>query len=193
MLLLLADCFGCMPDWGPDWACLGRERVKPGTGWYGEKGSAAALWVMTLNEQFEHWSLSPPPELVGDPIWKLPAFRIGLFLAPIARDDTDPLASDAHYAHVSDQLLRSVNSIAANITEGYPRHSGRERARFYEFALGSAREARYWYRSLARPLGDEAVWERTFLLTRAIKILTKAIPEERDRNLTPLSRSPNTP
>jgi hypothetical protein len=144
---------------------------------------------MTLNEQFEKWSLSPPPDLVGDSIWKLPAFRIGLFLSPIARQDTSQLGSDAHYDRVSRQLLRCIDSIAANIAEGYARNSGRERARFYEFALGSAREARVWYRSLAPALGDDPVWERTFLLTRVVKILTKAIPEERDRTITSLGRN----
>jgi four helix bundle protein len=35
--------------------------------------------------------------------------------------------------------------VSANIGEGYSRRSGRDRARFYEYALGSAREARDWY------------------------------------------------
>jgi hypothetical protein len=44
-----------------------------------------------------------------------------------------------------------------------------------------------WYRSLAPALGNDPVWERTYLLTRAVKILTKAIPEERERTITSLA------
>jgi four helix bundle protein len=77
------------------------------------------------------------------------------------------------------QLAASVDSIGANIAEGYGRLSGRERARFYEFALASAREAREWYRRVTPPLSDIEASQRRALLSRIIKILTVAIPQER--------------
>jgi hypothetical protein len=43
---------------------------------------------------------------------------------------------------VADQLHRSLGSISANLTEGYSRSKGLDRARFLEFALGSARKPR---------------------------------------------------
>jgi len=53
---------------------------------------------------------------------------------------------------IAEQLERSIDSIGINISEGYGRLHGRERARFYEFALGSAREAREWYARVATVL-----------------------------------------
>jgi four helix bundle protein len=79
-----------------------------------------------------------------------------------------------------DQLERSVSSIKATISEGYSKFSGKERARYYETALCSAREAREWYRDLGLWLGTSDAEERGMLLTRVIKILTVAIPEERE-------------
>lgn len=81
--------------------------------------------------------------------------------------------------HLADQLERAVDSIGINIAEGYGRLHGRERARFYEYALGSAREAREWYARSAALLGDGVALGRARLLTRAAKILTVAIPQER--------------
>ena len=82
-------------------------------------------------------------------------------------------------AHITGQLERAVDSIGVNIAEGYSRYSGKERARFYEIALGSAREAREWYRRSAMWVGGDAALERARLLTRVIKILLVAVPQER--------------
>ncbi|MFQ5594528.1 MAG: four helix bundle protein, partial [Anaerolineae bacterium] len=46
---------------------------------------------------------------------------------------------------LSDQLYRALVSISSNIAEGYSRGTGKGRAQFYEYALGSARESRDWY------------------------------------------------
>ena len=134
--------------------------------------------MTVLSERFQEWESSPPSDLFGDPIWRLPAYRIALFLADVVREDVLALIRDGAPAHLYSQLDRAVGSIGANIVEGYARFSGRERARYYEIALGSAREARHWYRGTQTWLGSAAE-ERGALLTRAIKILTVAIPRER--------------
>jgi len=135
--------------------------------------------VASLSDDFAVWELHSPPHLFGDPIWRLPAFRLSLFLAETAAVDAERLRQNRGGSHVGPQLERSIDSIGANIAEGYSRFSGRERARFYEIALGSAREAREWYRRATSMLGDEEVLERARLLTRVIKILVSAIPQER--------------
>ena len=53
---------------------------------------------------------------------------------------------------LADRLHRAVGSIGANLAEGYSRSSARDRARLYEYALGSAREAREWYVRVHRVL-----------------------------------------
>ncbi|MBC7896698.1 MAG: four helix bundle protein, partial [Cytophagaceae bacterium] len=67
------------------------------------------------------------------------------FLSLVGAEDATRVRSAALRDATVVQLLRAVDSISANIAEGYSRFSGRERARFYEIALGSAREAREWY------------------------------------------------
>jgi four helix bundle protein len=132
-----------------------------------------------LSERFQEWETSPPSDLFGDPIWRLPAYRIALFLSDIVREDVLVMVRERAPAHLHSQLARAVGSIGSNIEEGYARFSGKERARYYEIALGSAREARHWYRGTQTWLGRSAAEERGALLTRAIKILTVAIPRER--------------
>ncbi|MFQ6040547.1 MAG: four helix bundle protein [Candidatus Poribacteria bacterium] len=46
---------------------------------------------------------------------------------------------------LSDQLYRALGAIGSDIAEGFSRKSGKDKARFYEYGLGSARESRDWY------------------------------------------------
>lgn len=131
----------------------------------------------SVERDFARWEQTPPPELFGDAIWRLPAYRISRYLALLVADDADAIRPRS--PRVADQLERAVDSIGINIAEGYGRLHGRERARFYEFALGSAREAREWYARAGRSLAPDAVLGRAKLLTRAVKILTAVIPRER--------------
>ena len=48
------------------------------------------------------------------------------------------------YWSVSDQLLRSATSIGANIIEAKSTSSKRDFIRFYEIALKSSNETKYW-------------------------------------------------
>ena len=97
----------------------------------------------------------------------------------VCRKDCAALSSALTTRLEYAQLLSAVDSISANITEGYGRMHGRDRARFYEMALGSSREARDRYRGCTSVIGEAAVDERNELLTRAIKLLSTAIPAER--------------
>jgi four helix bundle protein len=132
----------------------------------------------TSESDYERWQARPPDDLFGDPIWRLPAYRLSRFLALVVRKDIKRLRLAHRRSYVPEQLKRAVDSVSTNITEGYSRLSGRERARFYEYALGSAREARDWYARLPS-VGAEVALGRARLLTRIIKILNVAIPEER--------------
>jgi len=48
------------------------------------------------------------------------------------------------YWTVSDQLVRSATSIGANIIEGKSASSKKDFVRYYEIALKSANETKYW-------------------------------------------------
>lgn len=126
---------------------------------------------------FARWEKTPPPELFGDAIWRLPAYRLSRFLALVV--DKDIRAIVKRHPSRAEQLERAVDSIGLNITEGYGRLHGRERARFYEYALGSAGEARDLYAPVQGSLSPGVALSRAKLLSRTIRILTSAIPQER--------------
>jgi four helix bundle protein len=81
------------------------------------------------------------------------------------------------------QLYRASGSISANAAEGYSRGTGRDRARFYEYALGSARESRDWCYKGRHILGEAITGHRLQLLTEIIRILLTMIPQQRERVL----------
>jgi len=91
---------------------------------------------------FDEWMLSVPEAIRQDTVWLVEAYRLGLFLAELSWSDVSALHADPRLLKVADQLYRAAGDISANICEGYSRGTGRDRARFYEYALGSARETR---------------------------------------------------
>ena len=62
--------------------------------------------------------------------------RLALFAAEIGWQDVTKLVKDRRTQRLSDQLYRALGSIGANLAEGYSRGSNKDRARFYEYALG---------------------------------------------------------
>ncbi len=71
--------------------------------------------------------------------------------------------------------------MGANLSEGYSRGTGRDRARFYEYALGSARESRTWYYSGRHVLDQAVTSHRLRLLTKIIRLVLKMVPQQRGR------------
>ena len=59
------------------------------------------------------------------------------------------------------------------------RGTNRDRARFYEYSLGSAREGRDWYYKGRFILGDVVADHRVALLTQIIRLLLKMVPQQR--------------
>lgn len=129
---------------------------------------------------YEEWLQSVPSEITADPLWQMRVYRLALFAADLGWYDVSVLAEDARMRSLADQLYRALGSIAANIAEGYSRRSGKERARFYEYALGSAREARTWYYEGRYGLKETVLVHRLHLLTQIVRLLLSIIPEERE-------------
>lgn len=99
--------------------------------------------------------------------------------------DAEELSRHPVTETISGQLYAAVGSIAANLGEGYSRSSGRDRARIFEYALGSARETMTWYRSAEPVLGAELVLARLDTLEEIRRLLLAIIPRERDRLIKP--------
>ena len=132
---------------------------------------------------YEEWLTAVPEEFTGDPLWRMEVYRLALFAADLAWHDVCKLGQDKRTIEVADQLFRAVGSVHANISEGYSRQSGKDQARFYEYALGSDREARGWYWQGSYVLTEEVAVHRITLLTRIARLLLTMIPSERGYKL----------
>ncbi|HSI35982.1 MAG: four helix bundle protein [Phycisphaerae bacterium] len=141
------------------------------------------------------WERTVPDCLKSDTIWRVTAYRMALFLSDLAWHDVTKLYGDRRTIALSDQLYRAVGSIGANVCEGYSRSTGKDRARFYEYALGSARESRDWYYKGRFVLGDAVSAHRMEMLTEIIRLLITMVPDQRatKRRLGKASRTPTTP
>ncbi len=64
------------------------------------------------------------------------------------------------------QIIRSSDSIAANLAEGYGRFSPADRKRFYLYARGSFEETKAWLRKLIRRkiISDEKISNYTSII-----------------------------
>ena len=138
---------------------------------------------------YEEWLKSVPVEITGDSLWKMKAYRLGVFVADVGWHDVTKLMQDRRTLRVADQLYRSLGSISANLAEGYSRGTGKDRARFYEYALGSARESRDWYYKSRHILPEQVIQHRLRLLTEIIRLLLTMVPQQRNHVL----REPSIP
>ena len=128
---------------------------------------------------YAEWEKSVPDVIREDSLWTVEAYRLSLFLADACWHDAKKLSKDNCTRSLSDQLYRSVGSMSANIEEGYSKHSSKDRARFYEYALGSARESRGWYYKARHILGEAVAEHRMEFTTQVIRLLIKMVPDQR--------------
>ena len=130
-------------------------------------------------EVYAEWEKQVPEAYKVDSIWKVTAYRLALFLSDCCWQDFPKLLQDKRTMAIADQLYRAVGSISANLAEGYSRVSGKVRAHFYQYSLGSTREARDWYFKARLVLGKEVFENRVSLLTEILTLLVKMISQQR--------------
>ena len=135
---------------------------------------------MSDDIDFDEWVRTVPPEITTDTIWRTPAYRLSLHVYWCAQSDVELLVRHRGTRPHVDQLLRAIGGISASLDEGYSRMSGRERAHYYEYSLGSAREARGWYYKVSAALPPDRFARRLSQLSRIVRILTAIIPRERN-------------
>lgn len=78
---------------------------------------------------------------------------------------------------IFDQLIRSITSVGANIVEAKSSFSKRELLHYFEIALKSANESKYWLAMLRELVPGEKVTLNTYLqeLDEIAKILGTSI------------------
>lgn len=130
---------------------------------------------------FEEWKAEVPTTITRDVLWQMKVYQVALFLGDLAWYDSRKLIQDRSLIALADQLYRAAGSISANTSEGYSRASGKDQARFYEYALGSARESRDWYFKARHVLGSVVTNHRLNLLAEIIRQLLVMIPGHRGK------------
>ena len=138
---------------------------------------------------FDSWKEQVPDAIRDDPLWGMRVYQLSLFASDVSWRDAGTLRDEERTQSVADQLYRAVGSIGANVAEGYSRGTGRDRARFYEYALGSARESRDWYFKGRFGLGEDVVQHRLDFMTEIIRLLLTIIPQQRGGEI----REPDPP
>ena len=134
-----------------------------------------------------HFGAPVTYETANDPLFRMRAYRLAVELLEVAWQDAKTLSDHTVTERMSGQLYAAVSSIGSNIGEGYSRSSGKDRARVFEFALGSVRESIHWYRA-SRPVLGETILARLNILEELRRLLLAIIPRERGRPMPPTRR-----
>jgi four helix bundle protein len=128
---------------------------------------------------YDEWEAAVPEHIRGDVLWGLRVYRSALYAGELGRVDAALLSRLGGFDHIADQLGRATSSISVNIAEGYSRRGRKDRGRFYEYALGSARESRDWYYKVRDTMGADATDIRMGLHTALIRMLTVLVKNTR--------------
>jgi four helix bundle protein len=138
-----------------------------------------------MGDAYRAWEQEISPRFRGDALWRMSAYRYATYLSDLAWEDAVRLERRAISRALAAQICRAAGSIGANLADGYSRGSGRDRVRFYEYALSSARESASWYHTARHALGDDVACARIDLIQRICRLLLATIPAERARVIKP--------
>lgn len=130
---------------------------------------------------YDDWVRSLPDYVKSDSIWNLTAYKQALYASRCAWPDSVNIARHRLGEPIARQLYRAVASIGANIADGWSRTTGLDRARFFEYALSSTREALVWYLAAAPILQPNLIRPRLSQLTQLRRLLLVMIQTERRR------------
>ncbi len=139
-------------------------------------------YSVTAAMTFEEWEQTVPECIRLDSLWRMRVYRLGLFLSDLAVADAARLLRTPAVRGRVDQLVRASGNISSSIAEGYSRGTGKARATFYEYSLGSARETRDWYYKCGKGLTTEVRDHRLLIATEVVKLLISMIASERRTN-----------
>ncbi|HRG87382.1 MAG TPA: four helix bundle protein [Chitinophagales bacterium] len=119
---------------------------------------------------------------MNDALDKVIFYQKSLQLWELFWKDSEVLMADVRGRELARQLTRSVDSVSANIEEGYGRGFGKEYPQFLRYSRGSARESKGRYRRCIPLLSDRVVNERIGLLDEIIAMETKTIETLENKN-----------
>lgn len=121
-------------------------------------------------------------ERTGDRLESFGIYKIALQLFDEFWGDSEILGRDYRGRELVKQLVRSLDSICANIEEGYGRGEGKELPHHLRIARSEARESKGRYLRLQHLLSEEIVKMRTATLDHVIGGLTLSINSIEKKN-----------
>jgi four helix bundle protein len=111
----------------------------------------------------------------GDRLESFGIYQIARQLFDEFWSDSDILGKDYRGRELVKQQIRSLDSICANMEEGFGRGFGKELPQHLKISRGEARESRGRYERCGRLLPREIIELRVTALNRIIGGLTKTI------------------
>ena len=111
----------------------------------------------------------------GDRLESYGIYQLALQLFNDFWDDSEILGKDYRGRELGKQQVRSLDSVCANIEEGYGRGYGKEFPYHLKVSRGEARESKGRYERCARLLPAATIQARVTTLDRFIGGLTKTI------------------
>jgi four helix bundle protein len=130
---------------------------------------------------YSRWERRVPESVTSDSLWKVSVYRKALYLRCKAWSEAVNILRHGLGGPLARQLYRAVGSIGANISEGWSRSTGLERAHSFDYSLGSTREAIVWYLAAAPILGPTVTKRRLSQLAEVRRLLLVMIQTERRR------------
>jgi four helix bundle protein len=131
---------------------------------------------------YDEWEQQVPQVIKADSVWRMKAYRLGLFISDLARLDAKPLWKRRDTTEIADQLTRAAWRISSCVEEGYSRDTHKARSVLYEYALGSARETRGWYYKARHALPPAVIEHRFSVCVELIPLLLTMVSTERRKN-----------
>lgn len=111
----------------------------------------------------------------NDPLASFGIYQLARQLFDDLWDDSEILGKDYRGRELVRQQVRSLDSICANIEEGFGRGYNKELPQHLKISRGEARESRGRYDRCKRLLPAEVIEKRTSALNQIIGGLTKTI------------------
>lgn len=140
----------------------------------------------TMNDPESNPSLK---QEVRDRLDSYGIYQVSLQLFNDFWEDSEILGKDFRGRELAKQLVRSVDSICANMEEGYGRGFGKELPQHLKISRGEARESKGRYQRCSKLLAPAIVAARQATLDHIIGGLTKTINTIETRRAT--SRTPS--
>jgi four helix bundle protein len=133
---------------------------------------------------YAEWEAGVHERVKAEPVWEFLGYRKALFLYDLAWKDCEGLTRDRRGRAVAEQLIRSAESISANVEEGHGRGYGKQRDWFFTVSIGSARESKGWYWRARELLTADVVDHRLALADEVIALLVSELNRQRSRRHT---------